>query len=234
MTMNTLTLNPIVPETHNHKPAARQVSQVDSLRKLDPLHATNFAANTSWRAFQDGMKALYRYSGRSNADPSSIAKSNLRLLHSTLLDDQSYRERLTAAEQAISKNGLPTIVSLLAIQGLYADLITLQHGCDVQMTACEKYNRMIMVVYGNMVVNRASLIPEKMPEKNHPPAQYQPIQHMSWWNRLRNLSNKNISKQGDIFLFDQRDHRDRTLSALNHHCVLLKLSLPVDHHTTSH
>ncbi|MCK5506697.1 MAG: hypothetical protein KAJ10_16145, partial [Thermodesulfovibrionia bacterium] len=45
--------------------------------------------NTVWRAFQAGMRVLYRYSSRSRVDSVSIAKANLQLLHQTLLKDQS-------------------------------------------------------------------------------------------------------------------------------------------------
>lgn len=209
---------------------ASQINGVGALHRLDPFDATNFVTNTAWRAFQDGMKALYQYAGRSRADPILIAKANLRLLHRALLADTSYRERLTAAEHETPKNGFPTAHNLLTIQGLRADLITLQPGCDTQITSCSQYNTMVMVITGEVAIDPATTLLAE----NNQPVQHRTIQRKSWWQRLPFSSNEHGYRQGDIFLLGPDDHSDKMLCALKHHCVLLKLSLSVDQHAASH
>ncbi|MCK4586939.1 MAG: hypothetical protein KAU29_06335 [Gammaproteobacteria bacterium] len=224
--MKTLTLNPLPMILNTHNTGVSQASGVNIFRNSDPF----YAENSAWRSFQDGMRMLYRYAGKSSADSSSIAKANLRLLHRTLLADPSYRDRLIAAESEIPVNGIPVITNLVAMQGLDADLISLPPGCKTQITPNGKHNRMYMVVYGKMIVSRAI----NSSDLNNQSAQHSPVKHKSWWGRNRNLSNEPIYKQDDIILFGLNDHREKTLTASQHHCVILKLSLPVDLRMISH
>lgn len=224
--MKTLTLNPLPIILNTHNTGISQASGVNTYSNPDPF----YAANAAWRSFQDGMRMLYRYAGKCSADSSSIAKANLRLLHHTLLADPSYRDRLTAAESEIPVNGIPIIKSLVAMQGLDADLISLPPGCKTQISPNEKHNRMYMVVYGKMIVTRAI----NLSDLNDQSAQHSPVKHKSWWGRNRNLSNNATYKQDDIILFGLNDRREKTLTASQHHCVILKLSLPMDLRATSH
>ena len=202
----------------DHKSGTSQAFRLDTLCRSAPL----FTTNAVWSAFEDGMKILYRYAGRSGADSTLIAKANLRLLHDTLLADTSYRERLTVAENEVPENGLSTIYNLFTSQGLRADLITLQAGCDTALSSSDLYNHMYMLIYGEVTINNTM----NLQEGNNQSAQQLSIHRKSWWKQLRHSSNKNICKQRDVILFGQNDQAEKTLSALKHRCVLLRVSTP--------
>jgi hypothetical protein len=223
--MKTLALSSLILEPLTQKVSAPQINRGKALHKADPY----FADNSAWRAFQDGMKVLYRYADRSDADTSVIAKANLRLLHHTLLADPSYRERLKTAGQELPVNGLPVISNLLNIQGLCADLITLQAGCDTQTAARKQVSRMYMVISGKVVTNCAMALPGR----NNQPVQHRPIQRKSWWERLRHTSKDNEYSKGDVILFAQEKHGEKMLGALENHCVLLGISLSVTQHESN-
>jgi hypothetical protein len=224
--MNTLTMNQLALESLNPNPGLTEISGANSLSRLDTFYTTHAV----WRAFQDGMKSFYQYAGRSTADSTLIAKANLRLLHHTLLDEPSYRERVLAAKHESPENGIPAIINLLTINGLSAELITLQSGCDARFTPCKLHNRMVMIVFGKVVISNNI----NSSANNNQLAQHRPILHESWWNQLRHASDKNVFKYEDIILLGQNDHEEKTLSALKHHCVLLNISLSAVQSTTSH
>ncbi len=215
----------------DHKSGISQAYRVNNSSRPAPLYATN----TVWTAFQDGMKILDRYARRSGANSTLIAKANLRLLHDTLLDDPSYRERLTLAKNEMSKNGFSTAYNLFNTQGMCADLITLQPSCDTELSSNDRYNFMYMLIYGKVAVNHATDSQERNNQPDqHLPVQRLPIQRKPWWKRFRYSSNKNVCKQGDVILFGQNDPVEKILSAFEHHCVLLRISLPVFYHQADH
>ncbi len=204
----------------DHKSGTSQAFRLCALNRPAPLYTTN----TVWSAFQDGMDILNRYAGRSGANSTLIAKENLRLLHDTLLADPSYRERLTTAENEAPENG-SALYNLFNSQGFCADLITLEPGCYIHISNNDLYSQMYMLIDGEAsIINATSLH-----EANNQPARHLSTQHKSWWNRLRHSSNKNICKQRDVILIGHNGQVEKTLSALEHHCMLLKISLPIPH-----
>lgn len=224
--MNTLTIHPASFDALNHNSGTKQTGQISALCSQNSCIATN----TVWRAFQDGMKILYQHAGRSRVDFTLIAKANLRLLHDTLLADPSYRERLTIAENEVPLRNSPMIDNLFISEGLCADLITLQPGCDAKLSSSDHHNHMYMLIYGKVVVNQAA----NLLWGNNEFSQHPRIQTRSWWKKLLHSSKTNVCKQRDIILFGQNDPIGKTVCALEHRCILLRISFSATYHPVAH
>ena len=227
--MSALTINPLVSGSLIRNPGMQKYNSIEYLHAQEPCFEGNYATNSVWRAFQAGMGVLYQYAGRSNADPILIAKANLRLLHQTLLNEPSYRDKVMKAEHEIPNNGNPAIVNLLTMDGLTADLMTLQQDCETHLTSCDQYNRMVMIIVGKVSVYNTT----RSPNSGHSPAQGCPATHKSWWGKTKDDLDKKVFGQEDVILLGQNDHKEKRLNPLNH-CVLLNISLSVIQSSTAH
>jgi hypothetical protein len=228
--MSTLTINHLVSRSLNTFPETTHDNDDRPRFETSPLIATKYTTKPVWRAFQYGMKVLYQYAGRSEIDSTLIAKANLRLLHHTLLGDQSYRQRLADAGHDFSKSVAPAITNLLTIDGLSANLITIQSGCSTIVKAYKQSNRMIMIISGKVTVDSAT---NSFCNKNES-SENKLVQQKPWWGKLGCASNKNIFKQEHIILLDQNELEEKKISALNHHCVLLNVSIAATKNITAH
>lgn len=205
----------------DHKSEIPHAYWVSNSSKPAPLYATN----TVWRTFQDGMKILYQYAGRSGANSNLIAKANLRLLHDTLLDDPSYRARLAEAENKKPESDSSAACSLFNTPSLCADLITLQPGSNATLSNNGFYDRMYMLIEGKAIINHVI----NVQEKNN-----RPLQHKPWWKRFSYTSNNNVYKQRDVVLSGHNDHTEKLISALECRCLLLRISLQSFDHSAGH
>jgi len=219
LTINTSALEFPIPGSRISQ--GQQIHKLNTLRKPLP----QLTQNTAWLAFQSGMKALYRYGDRSRADSAEIVKINLQLLHQTLLVDSSYRERINANRREAIKNGLPTVDSLLAVNGFTADLVTIQPGYRTEIISCDHYNRIYMLLSGKLLIvhgNDPSVDANRYPHR------------MAWWKRLKNITKNNIYGKGSVIIPREDIQGGESLNALKRHCVLLRIKLSIEGHIYNH
>jgi hypothetical protein len=190
------------------------MQRTGSALKDDLLSGQQLPKPQVWDAFQAGMQILQRYAGHGPSDATAIAKANLRLLHRSLQVDPSYKQILKNAHRESSSNGLTTMHGVFACSNVQANLITIHKGCAIRLVARSHCLSMFMVISG-----KAVFLPQK--EKV--------ASTQAWWRRRHHVSKNTMIKNGDVLLLGENDVEEKILSAVERNCVLLSVSLPLEH-----
>jgi tRNA(Leu) C34 or U34 (ribose-2'-O)-methylase TrmL len=157
--------------------------------------------HSAWSAFLDGMKVLQKYAVHSENNAKTISKSNLQLLHRTLLTDASYSKTV---QQALSSSS-PQRYCVFESQTLHAEVIVLQKGASIRLPTHQNRQSLLLSISGKPQLN---------------PIQPLQTMHSVWWS-MSHLKNQNASlKNNDVVIvFDA----EQTLTAYNNACVLLRV-----------
>jgi len=197
------------PLLNLHPPETRH-----TIAPVIKMETVNRASHAVWKEFQAGMYVLRKYACHSSANSTAIAKSNLQLLHRTLLKDPDYSQRLQAASSKGAKSSLPTSHCVFANHELRADILTLQSGTAIQLNAHDERFAMYLSITGKSLIQ-----PEKAPL---------PITR-KWWERPRLPQGVESLKNGDAVVVNHKGNRNKQIIADKSDCILLRIQLPVMH-----
>ena len=186
------------------------LADVQTVNPVSPRRGIGRSQHVVWGAFQAGMQALQYYAGRSPANPESIAKANLQLLHHSLLEDPSYTQSLKMAH---SKNGnnLPSSNCIFENNGLRADLFTLKPGNTIQLKSHQGRYAMYLSITGKPSVQSPNNV---VALKKY------------WWGRYRQEQPRKLLKNGDAVVAATSGGIKRSLTAEKKECILLRVELP--------
>lgn len=172
-----------------------------------------------WKEFRAGMDIMHRYAKHSRANSDDIAKSNLQLLHRSLLSDPLYRRSIEKASCDADRHGLPTLQKLLATQEIRAELVSVCKGCSIPLTPCDNGLAMFLAVSGTARVNRRDAQPTSgSDEKNH---------KRGWWSKSHPAQMGKPCKTGDVVLVSPGQTGADRIEAVNQNCVFLSVTLPL-------
>lgn len=180
---------------------------------MDPVsHRRNMEKpqHAVWAAFQAGMQALQHYAERSPANPESIAKSNLQLLHRSLLTDPSYTQSLAKAHNK-NANNLPRSSCVYENSGLRADLLTLKSGTTIQLKSRQDRCAMYLSITGKPSIQS----PNNVVTLNK-----------HWWTRYRQEKHGKLLKDGEAVVVLPYGEIKRFITAKTKECILLRVQLP--------
>jgi len=174
------------------------------------LGISELPRHAAWGAFQAGMRFLQKYSGRSTANSGTIAKSNLQLLHRTLLKDPSYSQTLQKVIEKGASNKFPASHCVFVSQELRADLITIQSGTSIQLNPRQAEISMYLSISGKPLIQ----------------SDEQPLRtSKNWWNRSCQTGDTEVLKNGDAVLVSSDWNKDKRIIAEKKGCVLLHIQL---------
>ena len=165
----------------------------------------------AWGAFQAGMQVLQNYAGRSPANLETIAKSNLQLLHRSLLNDSNYAQSVKKARNTIFSDSRPSSHCVYNNRTLRADLLTLQPGTTIQLRSQHDSCAMYLSISGKPSIQSADMT--------------QPlIKH--WWDRYRQQNQKESLKNQQTLIISSQHKNKTLLTAEKKECILLRIQLP--------
>lgn len=190
---------------NSHKPHRTQ-----RVRKLQSKVSPEKSQHAAWGAFQAGMHVLQHYGGRSPANPETIAKANLRLLHRSLLKDPSYTQSLSNASNNMESGHLPSLHCIFSSNNLRADLITLQSGTSIQLRPRQDSCVIYLSIAGKPLIQSVN---DKVPKREH------------WWDRYRQPNHGRSLRNGDAVLVSNQRKDNELLTAEKKECVLLRVQL---------
>ena len=188
-------------QAHGTQNTAKAINHIN-LR--NPHHA-------AWGAFQAGMRFLQQYAGRSPDNSETIAKSNLQLLHRSLLKDPSYTQSLKDARKRISGSNLPNSCCIFNDTDLRADLLSLNTGTTIQLKAPQDSCAMYLSITGKPSIQSPDL---SLPSDKH------------WWQRYLREDHGESLKNGEAVIISSRGRIKRLLTAEKKECILLRIQLP--------
>jgi hypothetical protein len=177
---------------------------------------TNILPSTTWEAFRAGMQILQRYSVHSPLDFHTVAKSNLLLLHRSLSNNTQYNNKIENMLQQASKSGLPTTSRMYTDKALTADLLILQEGMSINLSASPAHSTMYLLISGRACYDM----------KND---EDRSAQH--WWKRINSDNHKKKLRSGAVVISSHKQKIGK-LKARGKKCVLLKVHTPM--HTSVH
>lgn len=163
-----------------------------------------------WGAFQAGMHVLQQYAGRSPANPETIAKANLQLLHRSLLKDPDYVQALQKVFEGAATYGLPTSHCIFTNQSLRADFLTLKSGSSIQLKPHLKRFSMYLSISGRPLLQTV----------NH-----SPLNTKSWWNRYTQSEHSQSLKNGEAIVISEAWKGEKRLVAEENECIFLRIRL---------
>lgn len=170
-----------------------------------PASCSSLAA---WQAFSAGLQILQRFSSRSMVNVHEIAKSNLQLLHRTLSYDAIYSEHIKSIQREADRNSLPALQRLHTEHGLTADLLVVQNGESINLTARPQCYAMYLLISGSAQLDTVA-------GNNHT------AKH--WWNRISTGGNRNSLRSGAVITPVDKQQKGR-ISAKGKNCLLLKIN----------
>lgn len=185
---------------------------VEYLHEIE--HPYWISENAVWAAFRSGMEVFFRYANRSEADSYEIARSNLRLLHRTLLNDPIYREILKAVKASLADHGVTS--TLFSTPDLSVKLTSIKKNCESKFFSDQCNLNMALVISGNATINHpgSSLVNEN--------SVWKPYSWIYWGS---NIDNQYYKKEGDIILFNTWDRETDIVFANKKDCILLQVQL---------
>jgi len=122
-----------------------------------------------WREFAAGMEFLRRYGIHNTANSGAISRDNLRLLHRALLQDNEYRQLITAARRKTPQLTAPDWSTLTESRQLHAHLVSIPAKNSISLTTRSGYLGMFLIISGSAETFRQPETP------SHP--------RHSWWPR---------------------------------------------------
>ena len=173
-------------------------------------HSQESGRTATWGAFQAGMHVLQKYAGRSPANPESIAKANLQLLHRALLKDPSYVQALQNAYSGAATHDLPTSHCIFSNQILRADFLTMKSGSSIQLKSNVKKCSMYLSIAGKPSIQTA----------NNPL-----VNKKRWWNQRVMPQHPQLLKNGDSVIMPAGCKGEKKLFADNQECIFLRIQL---------
>ncbi|NOX76193.1 MAG: hypothetical protein GXP17_06160 [Gammaproteobacteria bacterium] len=172
-----------------------------------------------WHEFRAGMDIMQRYAKHAHANTDDITKSNIQLLHRSLLGDPVYRRSLERANGGAVNRSVPTLFKLLATREIQADLISVCKGCSIPLASHTSSQAMFLAVSGTAVIRKRS----SSPPHNHE----EKARKRHWWPHTRSRNNGTSCKAGDVMLVPPGRSEGDRLEALSQHCVILSVFLPL-------
>lgn len=166
---------------------------------------------STWEAFRAGMQILHRYSSHSPLGFHAVAKSNLLLLHRTLSCDVQYNNNIENLQREARKSGLPTISRLYTNKELTADLLIIQDGVRINLSALPHCNTMYLLISGSAYYNNA--------------ANDEDSSTRHWWERISSDGHKKKLRSGAVIISSCK-HKTNQITARGKKCVLLKVHTP--------
>ncbi len=166
----------------------------------------------AWREFAAGMEFLRRYGAHNTANTNAISRDNLRLLHRSLLQDNTYRRQVHSAQKRMPQYGHPTRTTLLATSRLSAQLIHIPANSNIRLSVRPTELAMLMILSGSLSTD----------------SQLAAQTQASWWSRgwyLNRRPKPGICqlKSDDIICIKQPrpDNDPRLLATGKKSCVVL-------------
>lgn len=170
-------------------------------KPMRPAHAT-------WRAFQAGMEVLHTHARRSAANPRTIAKANLQLLHRALLRDPAYILSLKNASNSAGGHRVPASYCIFEHKNLRAELLALQSGTTLQLKSQPGSYAMYLSIRGN-------------PSLHCPDSTTTARKH--WWVRYRQTPQEEFLKDEAAVFISPPQTSTLSLTATTKECILLRI-----------
>lgn len=118
-------------------------------------------APVAWREFAAGMEFLRRYGIHNTANSGAISRDNLRLLHRALLQDNEYRQLITAARRKTPQLTDPDWSTLTASRQLHAHLVSIPAKNSIRLTTRPGYLGMFLIISGSAETFRQPETPSR-------------------------------------------------------------------------
>lgn len=176
-----------------------------------------FIRNDVWQLFLTGMKELNRHAGRSNIDPDSIACSNLRLLHRTLLSDASYRKLIKMLIKRLDRMLRPEAINLITNNELCADLICIQRDQIYNLNPPHHTSINLVLIGGFINTAKDSLTHGCQFSDSY----------TTLWNFIRHISSSKKIHENDIFLIHSNENKTGFIKAGKKGAVILSVASPI-------
>ena len=166
---------------------------------------------SAWKAFQSGMQILRRYANHSPVDVDAIAKSNLQLLHRSLMQDAQYTNYIEDFKYDSTKSGRPRLRHLYASEGLIADVLALKINTPVNLITLPQRYTMYLLISGSVRLGANKI--------NDYPGQH-------WWNHIVSRNSDNYLRSGAVIIFPTHETTNK-ITACGKDCLILRIQIPL-------
>ena len=178
------------------------------MEAFDRGSKTAFIAHSAWKAFQSGMQILHRYANRSPIDIDTVAKSNLRLLHRSLLYNPHYVNYIENIKYDSTKSGLAVIRRIYTNEEIIADLIAVKKDSVMNLKTLPQHYTMYLFISGNAQLGTNIY-------------RLHPLQH--WWN-FRPTKNGNHILRNRAVIICSPGQKNKQITS-NKDCMILRIQI---------